>query len=61
LNPEVGQAVTRLLAHIDGSVPQTEDALLRDVGLLAWRAGCAVGILRTDVDVAAVVKALVTT
>lgn len=60
LNPEVGQAVTRLLHHIDGSLPQTEDVLTRDLGLLAWRASCAVGILRIDVDVAAIVAALVT-
>ena len=60
MNPEVGQAVTRLLAHIDGSVPQTEDALTKDVGLLAWRAGCANGIA-PDTDVAAVVAALVAT
>lgn len=59
MNPEVGQAVTRLLHHIDGSLPQTEDALTRDVGLLAFRAGCAFGNLRSDVDVAAVVAALV--
>ena len=60
MNPEVGQAVTRLLHHIDGTLPQTEDALTKDVGLLVWRASCAVGILRSDVDVSAIVAALVT-
>jgi len=51
--------MTRLLHHLDGTLPLTEDALTGIVGLLAWRASCAVGILRSDVDVSAVVAAMV--
>ena len=44
MNPLEGQAITRFLQHIDGSILQTEAQLGQDIEFIAHQAFLATGI-----------------
>lgn len=60
MNSLVAQALLRLAHAADKSLPQPADVITRDLEFLLFKCRLATGV-SPDVDVAAVVAALVTT